>query len=272
MDRLQPPGHGDAEDAILLLASKGLSDFVQNSLASIERSGSANRMICIALPKNALAEVRTAVSRFENIKYFLLEDICSADYSWIVKYQDFGSEAFGRFTASKWSAIRFLLELGFRRVTYTDVDIAWIRNPLPLLRAALQAYEMAIQTEGMDDFPPQYCTGFMSFRKSEFTIDLLNQLEKIHVEIVKTEPRAHDQVVFNRLIASSRGVIHHIFSLSELLFANGLNAGALASHDDELTKIVVRRIRPMIFHANWTVGIENKRLLLQRTGNWLIDR
>jgi hypothetical protein len=234
MDPFEPLGRGETEDAILLVVSKGLPDFIQNTLVSIERVGLANSMICIALPQNALAEVQTAVSGFKNIKYVLLEDICGADYSSIVEYQNYGSEAFGRFTASKWSAIRFLLQSGFQRVTYTDVDIAWMRDPMPLLKAALKIYEMAIQTEGTDNFPPQCCTGFMSLRNSEFTIALLNQLEKTHIDMVKTEPRTDDQIVFNRLIAGSRSVILRIFSLSELLFANGLNAGAMASHDVEI--------------------------------------
>jgi len=272
MDLFQPPDRGDKKDAILLVVSRGLSDFIQNAIVSIQRTGPASSMICIALPQNALAEVQAALSGFQDIKYFFLEDVCHADYSSIAKYQNYGSEAFSRITASKWPAIRFLLGSGFRRVTYTDADIAWIRDPMPLLRAALQAYEIAIQTEGLDNFPPQYCTGFMSFRNSEFTIVLLTELEKINFETLRSEPDANDQVVFNRLIVGSRGMIPRIFNLSELLFANGLSAGAMSSCDDELTKIMVRRIEPMIFHANWTVGIDNKRRLLQRTGNWLIDR
>jgi hypothetical protein len=271
MDLFEPSSDGDREHAILLVVSKGLSDFIQNTLLSIERSSAASSGIYIAMPQNAFVEVQTAVSGLKNIKYFFLEDICETDYSWIVKYQKYGSETFGHFTASKWAAIQFLLRSGFQRVTYTDVDVAWMRNPMPMIRAALHAYEIAIQTEGADGFPPKYCTGFMSFRNSEFTIGLLSQLEKLHLEINKTEPKAHDQIVFNRLVANSPGALHRIFSLSELLFANGLNAYALASQDKELENILVWRISPMIFHANWTVGIEDKRLLLQRTGNWLID-
>ena len=37
------------------------------------------------------------------------------------------------------------------------------------------------------------------------------------------------------------------------------------------SKVFKGKIDPIIFHANLTVGIANKRLLLQRTGNWLID-
>jgi hypothetical protein len=198
MHRFQPASNGDLEDAILLVVSCGLSEFIQNTLASIERSGAKCR-ICIALSQNALAEVQAAVSRWTNVEYFFLDDICLADYSWIRigEYKDFGSEAFNRFTVSKWAAIRFLLNSGFRRVTYTDIDVAWMRNPMPLLRAALRVYEVAMQTEGREQFPPLYCTGFMSFRNSEFTIATLDNLEKINIEIVKRDSKEHDQNIFN---------------------------------------------------------------------------
>jgi hypothetical protein len=264
MDRFKTAPDGDLEGAILLVVSGGLSDFIQNTLASIERSGAKNR-IYIALPQNALAEVQAAVSRWTNVEYFLLDDICRTDYSWIREYHDFGSEAFNRFTVSKWPAIRFLLKCGFQRVTYTDVDVAWMRNPIPILRAALRVYEMAMQTEGREQFPPLYCTGFMSFRNSEFTIAALDHLEKINLDVVKNNPKKQDQEVFNMVVAGSQGFIHRIFALSELLFPNGLMAEAIAS------KVIEGKINPIIFHANWTVGIANKRLLLQRTGNWLID-
>ena len=264
MDRLRTAPHGDLEDAILLVVSGGLSDFIQNTLVSIERSGAKSR-IFIALPQNALAEVQAAASRWTNIEYFLLDDICHTDYSWIREYQDYGSEAFSRFTVAKWPAIRFLLKSGFQRVTYTDVDVAWMRNPIPMLKAALRVYEVAMQTEDQAQFPPIYCTGFMSFRNSEFTIATLDRLETIHLDLVRNDPKKNDQEVFNMLVAGSQGLVHRIFGLSEILFPNGLMAGAIAS------KVLEGKINPIIFHANWTVGIANKRLLLQRTGNWLID-
>ena len=217
--------------------------------------------------------MQAAVSRWTNVEYFLLDDICRTDYSWIREYQNFGSDAFNRFTVSKWAAIRFLLKFGFQRVTYTDVDVAWMRNPIPLLKAALQVYEVAMQTEGREQFPPLYCCGFMSFRNSEFTIAALDHLEKINLDLIKNDPKKNDQEVFNMVVAGSQGFIHRIFALSELLFTNGLMAGAM---DLDVSpslpiRVLEGKINPIMFHANWTVGIANKRLLLQRTGNWLID-
>jgi hypothetical protein len=264
-----------ADDVILLVVSRGLSDFVKNTLASIEKCGTSHGNICIALPRNALAEVQAAAARWANIRFICLDEICRADYSWIVEYHNFGSNGFAQFTASKWAAIRFLLKSGFQRVTYTDVDVAWIRNPLPMLGQSLQIYDVAIQTEGIDNFPPNYCTGFISIRNSRFALWLLDQVEKCQLDFMKTEPCVHDQMAFNRFMrgatARSANAIQRVFGLSERLFANGAMAEAIVARDSPLSTIVRARIDPMIFHANWTIGTENKRKLLKRTGNWLVD-
>jgi hypothetical protein len=262
MNQFQPQAHIDRDEIILLVVSNGLDDFVRNTVTSIRRCG-VTTPICIALPKHALPEVQTAVSGFNNVQYYFLEDVCGSDYSAMTEYFNFGSETFCRFMRSKWKTIRFLLECGFLRVIYTDVDVVWIRNPLPLLKQVLERYEIAMQTEGVESFPPQYCCGFMSLRNCEFVIKLLKQLEDLLGNEV-----TNDQFVFNDLIASSDNLVYRIHGLSELLFANGLNNNKASDNDD----VLVANCRPIIFHSNWTIGLENKRLLLQRTGNWLIEQ
>ena len=264
MEPFQSQAHDNKEEIILFVVSQGLPDFVQNTIASIRRSG-VTTTVCIALPKHALAEVKGATVGFQKVEYVFLEELWDFDYSAMIKYSNYGSEKFRRFMTSKWKAIRFLLGCGFSRVIYTDVDIAWIRSPLPLLKLALERYEIAIQTEGVESFPPQYCCGFMSFRNSEFVIGLLERLEELHA--ASQEPK-DDQTIFNELVASSSDLVYRIHGLSELLFANGLTAGKITFNSNML----VRNVRPMIFHANWTIGLENKRVLLQRAGCWLVDQ
>jgi len=271
MTPFQSSGRSDAEDAIVLVVSKGLADFVRNALLSIRRAEVSQCDVCLAFPANALPEMEAASAGFPQVVCVPLEEVRPNDYSAIEQYENYGNAAFARFTVSKWAAIRFLLNAGYRRVTYADVDVAWIRNPLPLLRRVLQIFEVAAQTEGTEHFPPAFCTGFMSWRKSNFTLRFLEQLERLHAATVEKEATAHDQIVLNRLIAGSPSLTQHIFTLSELLFANGLVARALAGHDATLDRILAGRIAPMIFHANWTVGLERKRLLLKQTGNWLVE-
>jgi hypothetical protein len=259
------PAHSSCQETILLVVSRGLSDFIQNTLTSIERCFDERVSICLALPRNALDEVSAAVSRWPYVVYFVLDDIGQDDYSWLGGYHDHATDAFVRFMRSKWLAIEFLLKLGFQRVTYTDIDIAWRHNPMALLRSALNVYEVAIQTEGVKAFPPIYCAGFMSWRKSPFTLGLLDDLKKASL----SNPTINDQKIFRAVVVHNE-LVQRIFALSELQFANGLLARALEPRDEAIENFPVKPLDPIIFHANWTVGLKNKRLLLERTGNWLL--
>jgi hypothetical protein len=208
--------------------------------------------------------------RWPSVTYALLEEITNVDFSWIRSYTDYGSPPFARFTVAKWQAIRFLLNAGFRRVIYTDVDVAWIRNPLSHLRAALNDYDVAMQTDTSDSYPPGYCTGFMSYRNTPATLALLDHLEQWHCDILKEYPNVHDQIAFNLMITKDRSLMSRIFILNELLFASGLVALGLTGCDEEIERTLTRRLNPMTFHANWTVGLDKKRTLLRRSGNWLV--
>ena len=185
-------------------------------------------------------------------------------------YHNYGTGEFGKFTLSKWIAIKHLLNQGVKQVIYTDVDIAWRQNPLPLLQQIGKHYSLSIQTEGTANFPPHFCTGFMSFVNNDFSHRLLDSLTNLHSHFIQTNPEYHDQTVINHLIQSSPYLFTNIFPLSELLFANGMSASLMSVSDPELSPIQSGQPNPMIFHANWTVGLQNKKYMLQRTGNWLI--
>ncbi len=263
MRQFQVSARNSNDEVILFVVSSGLNEFIENTITSIRRCG-VDTTICIALPTAAVQEIMAVTSQFENIEYLLLENISSRDYSMMTKYFDYQKLEFCEFVASKWIAIRFLLEEGFSRVIYTDVDVVWLRNPLPLLREALDRFEVAMQTEGVEIFPPEFCCGFMSFRNSQFVIDLLKQLENLHA----AGTTKHDQRLFNGLVSKSVDVLNRIHGLSELLFANGQNMKRSWLNRD----ILVGWVGPMIFHANWTIGTKNKRLMLERRGYWLVDR
>jgi hypothetical protein len=181
-----------------------------------------------------------------------------------------GTAGFGKFTIYKWIIIKNLLNQGIQNVIYTDVDIAWRINPIELLQKINHNYDLAIQTEGEAYFPPHYCTGFMSFANTTFSHQLLDSLIELQIEVSEINPTFHDQFVFNTLVDRNVDLVNNIFPLSEILFANGLTAKLMSTTDSDLEKIQMVQPQPMIFHANCTVGLENKKKMLQKTGNWLL--
>jgi hypothetical protein len=169
-------------------------------------------------------------------------------------------------------AILKLFEAGYERVTFSDVDIAWRRDPMPLLRVVLLHYELAIQTEGQPSYPPHCCTGYMSWRNSEFNLRWLTELQAVHKQNLQKNPSIHDQTVFNRLLVQHPDLVRRLYPLSECTFAVGLFAPALALKDPDLLALASHRLDPMIFHANWAIGLAQKKVMLERTGNWLLER
>jgi len=55
-----------------------------------------------------------------------------------------------------------------------------------------------------------------------------------------------------------------------MLFANGLAAKLMSTSDSSIEQLQMVKPQPMIFHANCTVGLANKKKMLQKTGNWLL--
>ena len=76
MDRFQDQANISKGEVILFVVfSKGLSDFIQNTILSSIRRCGVTTTICIALPRNALAEVKAAASEhyFRTSNLFFLK-------------------------------------------------------------------------------------------------------------------------------------------------------------------------------------------------------
>ena len=256
---------------IVLLVSGGLDEFVENTIKSISNCNIDLRHLEIFTPKNVKLHLQNLLLSYSVGKITTIEDITNQEVlTNNNNYHDMGTAGFGKFTIYKWIIIKNLLNQGIQNVIYTDVDIAWRINPIELLQKINHNYDLAIQTEGEAYFPPHYCTGFMSFANTTFSHQLLDSLIELQIEVSEIDPTFHDQFVFNTLVDRNVDLVNNIFPLSEILFANGLTAKLMSTTDSDLEKIQMVQPQPMIFHANCTVGLENKKKMLQKTGNWLL--
>jgi FkbM family methyltransferase len=261
----------DISYKIVMVVSGGLREFVENTLVSIEKCNISLENVEIFAPRVAIKELQEIRLDYPTGNITALEDITDQlDLQNNDKYYDYATADFGKFTISKWFVIKHLLNQGVRQVIYTDVDIVWRADPLPLLQQISSTYELAIQTEGNNFFPPAFCTGFMSFINTDFSHHLLESLISLHSHFLETDPECHDQIAFNILISNNPQLGKNIFGLSEMLFANGKLAQLMSTSNNELIQIQIKRADPMIFHANWTMGLANKKNMLKLTGNWLL--
>ncbi len=257
---------------IVMVVSGGLKEFIENTLISIRNCNIDLANVEIFTPKNIKIELEYLQLKYGLGRITSIEDISNQQSSLKENddYHDYGTADFGRFTIYKWIAIKSVLDRGIHNVIYTDVDIAWRCNPLELLQKINRTYDIASQTDGESCFPPDFCTGFMSFANTEVSHKILNFLISEHIRVANENPEFHDQIVFNNFIHANMHVVKYIFPLSEVIFPTGLSAKLLSTKDESLQQIQSGQPDPFIFHANWTIGLKNKKKMLQITGNWFV--
>src|SRR5262249_14470225 len=86
---------------------------------------------------------------------------------------------------------------------------------------------------------------------------------------VGSKDHMNDQATCQRLVENDLTWLHDIYFLPETLFLNGLGYRNLQGAGDHPCTME-GELSPFIFHANWTIGFDNKRRLLASTGTWLL--
>ncbi|MBR0713014.1 putative nucleotide-diphospho-sugar transferase [Bradyrhizobium liaoningense] len=251
---------------VAMLCTRGMEAFLSNALSGMLRAGIAPGQILVACPLNAEDSVRHAVSAHSTEIAVLPDE--SLPTTTDDEYAGFGSAAFSNISWAKIALIRRLID-AHAHIVYADVDVGWLRNPLPYLAEVARQYPIAFQTEGLPRFPPAICCGFISLRRSDRTIELLDTL------LVQSRQSDHgkridDQAACQQLIARDATWLKDIYFLPEALFVNGLGYASL-QHGSIPPVAMEHELQPFLFHANWTVGLESKRKLLAAAHCWFVD-
>jgi hypothetical protein len=248
---------------ILLIATCGLKDFLENALIGIRSCGIDVGIVQVVLPRNAGAELVPVLTRFGARARFIEDLLGEGVGPFPDQYVEYGSDEFRRLSDLRFPVLRAVLREG-NRVTYADLDIAWLRNPLPYLDQVLQQYAWAFQTEPTAMFPPSFCTGFFAVRPDPISFELIELHDK-NAEALKSG--ISNQHLFRELFLDSPERTSFIFPLPEGLFAAGLLFRIMI----DVEKVPVRmvdRLNPFIFHANWTIGLQEKMGLLIAANCW----
>jgi Nucleotide-diphospho-sugar transferase len=265
-DATQP---ADIRPVIALFCTRGMEAFLSNAIQGILRTGIEPSQILVGCPNNALESVKGVIDLYSDQIRTISNPLLTKNEDEMESYSSFGSQAFHDISWKKIFFIRQLIEI-HPHVVYSDIDIAWIRNPLHYLSQVALAYPMAFQTEGLARFPPALCSGFASFVRCERTIAFLDAMIEFNAGQADSEKRLDDQAVSQQLVENDPAWLRDIYCLPEALFPNGLgyrnlqNAGEPPAHMEG-------ELLPFVFHANWTIGFENKRKLLASTGTWLLE-
>jgi hypothetical protein len=258
----------DLRPVVALFCTRGMETFLSNAIQGILQTGIDADQIYVGCPSNALRSVKS-VTRLHSAEIQVISTPkLSENEAAMEEYANFGSRSFTDISWKKVFLVRELIER-HPHVIYADLDVSWIRNPFHYLSEVASVYPMAFQTEGLPRFPPALCSGFASFTRSERAIAFLDTLIALHASQLGSEIRLDDQAACQQLIENDAAWLHDIYCLPEALFLNGLGYRNLQNAGERPCKME-GELLPFLFHANWTVGIDNKRKLLASTETWLL--
>jgi hypothetical protein len=253
-------------------------------MAQAESSNSAVCLLLIGqlgeLPKIALQSVldRTNAPVFigilderdsvglpeSNRVHYVKLNLLTADQrsSTSAEYQDFSTDNFYQIVQYKWQLLMKLLELDFKFIVYSDTDVYWNLNPLPVIEKAFEerrSVEIQIQNFTDDPSNPRLCMGFVAFRVSSFNRNFVEDCAARHERESSTQKRIGDDDIVTLKFAED-GFPPVILELPQSTFPVG-----------RMLKLYRRKSimpglgspDPYIFHANYVVGLTNKLILIK---------
>lgn len=132
---------------------------------------------------------------------------------------------------------------------YSDVDIEFFRPFKNKVLNALTNLDIVCQ---LDDNNGMLCTGFFGIRSNSNTLKLW---EEVYEAILKEH---RDQIAFNRIIRQEKSVRFGFLPIT--FFGGGTFTTRIISSKDR----IYIPPHPVMFHANYTLGIENKTDLLEK--------
>jgi MoaA/NifB/PqqE/SkfB family radical SAM enzyme len=128
-------------------------------------------------------------------------------------------------------------------LVYSDVDVCFYAATRQLIVQALGERDIALQ---LDEPAGDYCSGFFAMRANQRTLALWQ-------EVAKAIPRQRrDQLAFNRI---ARAIPSLKCGYLPLRF---FGTGTFSGHEWSPGMPFYIPLRPVMYHANWIVGVDNK--------------
>lgn len=173
---------------------------------------------------------------------------------------------FSRMMWFKTTSVFLAIEAGFD-VLFQDVDLVWIRDPIPYLR------ELDADISFMDDGArtPRYTpffvnSGFFFVKNNKRTKYFQEKMMKSGAsEIGRTH--SHQSVLIKHLSEA-----YHLIGLKVILLDKDLFPSGEAYHERKryLQTIIDRTFTPFVFHMCWTSSRDEKVTYFQQTGLWFL--
>ncbi|XP_071853670.1 uncharacterized protein [Apostichopus japonicus] len=135
---------------------------------------------------------------------------------------------------------------------YLDADTVWLQDPFPRLTGGFDIY---VQQE--ENIP--YCSGMFFIRATDPSLRMLTYWK----EHVHEGEDLQDQETYNEAIKVTKNL--KVKKLPAYEFVGG------EIYFKSITPWYERPTKPVIVHATWRIGVENKRKTLKECGIWFAE-
>ena len=173
-------------------------------------------------------------------------------------YKGFDKDSFFTLVQLKWYLFQHLMEFVKPKfIIYSDLDVIWLKNPVePLLVGFGLNPRTHIYLQDFTANPsvPRLCMGFFAFRNTEVVYNIIEAAQKLHHEMLITDPQTGDDDVITRFY-SENDLPETIQKLPQSTFPVG---NLLNAYSRKSLFYGIPKIDPYIFHANFVVGNRKK--------------
>ncbi|XP_071477387.1 uncharacterized protein [Diadema antillarum] len=234
---------------ILASTNSAFLDFTDNWLESLKRCGISSGITLVAEDHSAYYYLNNRTDIDLDV---LLTDEAESPSEKLL----FDSPEYKRLVNKRPSYVLRLLENG-HDVLFSDVDIVWLKNPLPYFD---DKHDVWLQEDQHD--PPVYCAGFTLYRSTPWGIKLVKEW----VKELGRHPTLPDQRVLNNLLKKDRyqqGLKRAV--MDPTLFPNG------NLFFDPKWRAANSGVETVMVHNNWIIGHDLKVERFKQEGLWYLD-
>ena len=186
-------------------------------------------------------------------------------------YRDFSQDEFFKLVQYKWVLFKEIMKMQYTNIIYSDLDVVWVSDACDLVKSTFDTrsdLHVLVQSFSGSPAHPRLCMGFFAFRNSIVSYNLIETAQKMHKEMLSISPRIGDDDVITKLY-SELEYPHWLCELPQSTFPVG-NMLTLYSQRPRFPGL--RAPTPAIFHANFVVGITNKRILMRLFLNKVVKK
>ena len=184
-------------------------------------------------------------------------------------YQDFTQSDFYSLVQYKWILLQKVLDTSRASVVvYVDLDVLWIKNPLPSIESVLGGnnYIVAIQDFTKDVSSPNLCMGFVAIKNCLDSHSLLKEASVLHAQMLEENDKVGDDDVITKMFEMDKWR-DSFFLLPQSTFPVGNLANLYSSRN---LYPGLSFPKPYIFHTNYVIGNQRKvdfmRLMAKQFG------